>query len=88
MHGYDLLNVVFVSPMQLASIADEKVLRVFDAPRTFVALTERLGVAHFNEQEREENKTRPAAANVPPLGLSNKAVNDTDGELLLRLAPR
>lgn len=81
-HGYDLLNVVFVSPLQLASIADEKVLRVFDAPRTFVTLTDRLGVAQFDEEEREKNKMRPAAANVPPLGLSNKAVNDGDGGLL------
>ena len=50
-HGYDLLNVVFINPLKFSSIADEKVLRVFEAPRTFVNLVERLGVAEFSEQE-------------------------------------
>ncbi|PPQ71775.1 hypothetical protein CVT26_007609 [Gymnopilus dilepis] len=77
-HGYDLLNVVFINPLKFASIADEKVLRVFEAPRTFVNLAERLGVAEFSEQEHQ----RPVAANVPPLGLSNKAINDGPEELV------
>lgn len=51
MHGYDLLNVVFIDPLRFASIADEKVLRVFDAPRTYVELAETLRVAHFDKKE-------------------------------------
>ena len=48
-HGYDVLNVVFIDPLKFASIADEKVMRIFDAPRGFVELSEKLGVAHFAE---------------------------------------
>lgn len=50
-HGYDLLNVVFISPLKFASIADEKVVRVFEASRGFVELAERLGIAKFNDEE-------------------------------------
>ncbi|KAH9482449.1 Elongator complex protein 2 [Psilocybe cubensis] len=71
-HGYDLLNVVFVNPLKFASIADEKVVRVFEAPRGFVQLTEKLGVAQFSEEEHK----RPVGANVPALGLSNKAISE------------
>ncbi|KAF8165405.1 WD40 repeat-like protein [Crassisporium funariophilum] len=78
-HGYDLLNVAFIDPLKFASIADEKVIRVFEAPRGFVELAEKLGVAHFAEEER------PLGANVPPLGLSNKAVGDGVSQPYLEL---
>ncbi|KAF7301320.1 hypothetical protein MIND_00697100 [Mycena indigotica] len=69
-HGYDLLGVVFLDALKFVSIADEKVARVFEAPGVFVDLIENLGIASFSKQ------TRPVAASVPPLGLSNKAVSD------------
>ena len=50
-HGYDVLNVVFIDSLKFASISDEKVMRIFDAPRGFVELSERLGVAHFAEEK-------------------------------------
>jgi hypothetical protein len=50
-HGYDVLNVVFVDHLKFASIADEKVMRIFDAPRSFVELSEKLGVAHFSKEQ-------------------------------------
>ena len=50
-HGYDVLNVVFVDSLKFASIADEKVIRIFDAPRGFVELSEKLGVARFEEEK-------------------------------------
>ena len=50
-HGYDVLNVVFIDPLKFASIADEKVMRIFDAPRGFVELSEKLSVAHFAEEK-------------------------------------
>ncbi|THV08623.1 WD40 repeat-like protein [Dendrothele bispora CBS 962.96] len=68
-HGYDLLGVSFFSDTKFASIADEKVVRVFEAPRRFIDLAENLGVAQFPETEKQ----RPMGASVPPLGLSNKA---------------
>ncbi|KAF9452492.1 WD40 repeat-like protein [Macrolepiota fuliginosa MF-IS2] len=71
-HGYDLLDAVFLDPLKFISIADEKVARVFEAPRNFVQLAQTLDVAHFSASEVD----RPAGASVPPLGLSNKAVGD------------
>ncbi|KAJ7129752.1 WD40-repeat-containing domain protein [Mycena epipterygia] len=76
-HGYDILGVAFLGPLKFVSIADEKVARVFEAPRGFVDLAERLGVAVFTEDEAERSQhNRPVAASVPPLGLSNKAMNE------------
>lgn len=50
-HGYDLLGAVFVDALKFVSIADEKVARVFEAPRNFVSVLEKLGVSHFAEDE-------------------------------------
>ncbi|KAI5832480.1 WD40 repeat-like protein [Schizophyllum commune Tattone D] len=50
-HGYDLLRGIFLDRLRYASIADEKVTRVFDAPRSFVESAERLGVATFDAAE-------------------------------------
>ncbi|KAJ7276334.1 WD40-repeat-containing domain protein [Mycena haematopus] len=71
-HGYDMLGGVFLGPLKFVSIADEKVARVFEAPRGFVDLAEKLGIAVFTEDQH----IRPVAASVPPLGLSNKAVSE------------
>lgn len=46
-HGYDLLDAVFISPLRFASIADEKVVRLFDAPLGFLKLAEALNVEKF-----------------------------------------
>ncbi|KAJ7283716.1 WD40-repeat-containing domain protein [Mycena rebaudengoi] len=62
----------FLEALKFVSIADEKVARVFEAPGGFVELAERLGVTTFAQDQRN----RPIAASVPPLGLSNKAVNE------------
>jgi hypothetical protein len=43
--------VVFIDPLKFASIADEKVMRIFDAPRGFIELSKRLGVAQFAEEK-------------------------------------
>ncbi|KIK06761.1 hypothetical protein K443DRAFT_88816 [Laccaria amethystina LaAM-08-1] len=71
-HGYDLLDAVFIDPLRFASVADEKVVRIFEAPRRFIEVLEVLGVAQFPEHDHN----RPQSANVPPLGLSNKAVGE------------
>lgn len=50
-HGYDLTDAVFLDPLKFVSIADEKVVRVFEAPRNFVQLAMTLNVAYFAESE-------------------------------------
>lgn len=50
-HGYDVLGATFIDPLKFVSIADEKVARVFEAPRGFVQLAEALGVSEFSDDE-------------------------------------
>lgn len=71
-HGYDLMGVTWLGPWTFASVADEKVARVFEAPRNFVEEVRILGVKDLAQSEGD----RPATASVPPLGLSNKAISD------------
>lgn len=73
-HGYDLISTGFLNPLKFVSIADEKVMRVFEAPRNFVDMLETLNIAKFSEAEH----SRPMGANVPPLGLSNKAMDNVE----------
>ncbi|KAG2369868.1 WD40-repeat-containing domain protein [Suillus spraguei] len=77
-HGYDLMGVTWLGPWTFASVADEKVARVFEAPRNFVEEVRILGVKDLAQSEASEKKKgdRPATASVPPLGLSNKAISD------------
>ncbi|KAK7695632.1 hypothetical protein QCA50_000268 [Cerrena zonata] len=74
-HGYDLIDAAFLDATRFTSIADEKVARVFEAPREFIDLVHNLGVASLAVDKME----RPRAATVPPLGLSNKAVEASQG---------
>lgn len=69
-HGYDLVAAAFVNPLQFVSVADERVARVFDAPRRFTTLLDNLGTVSV---AAETTASRPVAASVPPLQLSNKA---------------
>ncbi|KAI0303122.1 WD40-repeat-containing domain protein [Russula brevipes] len=73
-HGYDLLGVASLDPLRFVSVADEKVSRIFGAPRGFVKLVRGLGVANLEEVDEA---TLPVSAIVPPLGLSNKATSDS-----------
>ena len=50
-HGYDLLGVVSLDPLRFISIADEKVARVFGAPRRFVNTLRGLGVVDLGVDE-------------------------------------
>ncbi|KAI0728765.1 WD40 repeat-like protein [Fomitopsis betulina] len=72
-HGYDLLGVAALDTLRFVSIADEKVARVFEAPREFIQVLDNLGVANLAVGSFEE---RPRAATVPPLQLSNKAITE------------
>ncbi|PVF97247.1 WD40 repeat-like protein, partial [Serendipita vermifera] len=75
-HGYDCLQAVFLSDLRFASISDEKVTRIFDAPGSFMQLTAGLGI-----RKEDDITDRPLVASVPPLGLSNKAAS-TEGTRL------
>lgn len=42
-HGYDMVDANFLNALCFVSIADEKVARVFDAPKNFVMTVNSLG---------------------------------------------
>lgn len=67
-HGYDLNCIDCISDFQFISGADEKLLRVFDEPKGVAEMLSRL----CNIQNA--NSDLPDAANIPVLGLSNKAI--------------
>lgn len=74
-HGYSIQCLAMVNRYQYTSGADEKVVRVFDAPDNFIEnFCNLCGVSLKTEQESEEAKNRPVGASVPALGLSNKAI--------------
>ncbi|KAI9864596.1 MAG: hypothetical protein M1813_003085 [Trichoglossum hirsutum] len=68
-HGYDLNCVDSLGSSLFISGADEKLLRVFDEPKTIARLLQRLcGIDELKSEDL------PDAANIPVLGLSNKAI--------------
>ena len=73
-HGYDLSAVTSVSTKRhrhlLVSGADEKEVRVFDAPLSTLRM---LQAAHGDELKVDAETSRPERAYIPSLGLSNKA---------------
>jgi elongator complex protein 2 len=77
-HGYDLQCLAFINNPEIehriVTGADEKVLRVFEAPQTFLdSLKNIVGVETSNSTIQ-----RASAAQVPALGLSNKAIEEGD----------
>ncbi|OLY84775.1 Elongator complex protein 2 [Smittium mucronatum] len=83
-HGYDLTCATFITPLCYASGADEKVVRIFEAPGHFVEtfnglctnLKQPIDGDFISEMENLSlsSKSRPLEASIPPLGLSNKAI--------------
>ena len=74
-HGYDLNCIDFLNERQFVSGADEKLLRVFDEPQSTARLLEDLSGIHTSDSE-----TLPDSADIPVLGLSNKAVEPDERE--------
>ncbi|TGO09282.1 hypothetical protein BTUL_0172g00040 [Botrytis tulipae] len=71
-HGYDLNCIDSLGASQFVSGADEKLLRVFNEPRAVATLLHKLcGIGNENPTDM------PDAANMPVLGLSNKAIEAT-----------
>ncbi|KAF8332818.1 WD40-repeat-containing domain protein [Cantharellus anzutake] len=73
-HGYDLISAIFIDPLRFVSAADEKVARVFDAPKAFIQALAGIQATQINT----DMGSRPSGASVPPLGLSNKATEPSD----------
>lgn len=70
-HGYDLNCIDSIGLTHFISGADEKLLRVFEQPRATAKVLNRMcGVKISAEAEL------PETANIPVLGLSNKAIED------------
>ncbi|XP_078613417.1 elongator complex protein 2-like [Branchiostoma floridae x Branchiostoma japonicum] len=79
-HGYAINCLAMVSRYQFVSGGDEKVLRVFDAPKNFLQnLKNVAGVDISKDMVEREVSNVPEGASVPALGLSNKALYE--GEL-------
>lgn len=75
-HGYDLNCVDSFGDAQFVSGADEKLLRVFKEPKAVADLLYKLcGL------ERPEVQDMPDAANIPVLGLSNKAIQAVEDDV-------
>jgi len=77
-HGYDLNCLAFVKGTnhRFTSGAEEKMLRVFDAPQAFITSLENLSKI----KTKEDDVVRPLSANVPPLGLSNKPLYEGNAQ--------
>jgi elongator complex protein 2 len=70
-HGYDLNCIDAISDTKFVSGADEKLLRVFDEPKGVAGILSKLcGV----DTSATTTADLPDAANIPVLGLSNKAI--------------
>ena len=68
-HGYDLNCIDAVTDSQFVSGADEKLLRVFDEPKGVAEMLNKLC-----DIQAPTSAGFPDAANIPVLGLSNKAI--------------
>ncbi|XP_043668113.1 probable elongator complex protein 2 [Vespula pensylvanica] len=71
-HGYNMACLAILKPYMFASGAEEKVVRIFTAPSNFKKyLTQIANTDDFENMVAE-------GANVPALGLTNKAIFDTE----------
>lgn len=68
-HGYNLNCIDSIGQTRFISGADEKLLRVFDEPRATAELLD-----HLCDIILGPGQTLPDIANIPVLGLSNKAI--------------
>ncbi|PHH53791.1 Elongator complex protein 2 [Ceratocystis fimbriata CBS 114723] len=71
-HGYDLNCIDSLGDRQFVSGADEKLMRVFTEPKAVASLLNRLTGTEV------ASDAMPDSANMPVLGLSNKAIESGD----------
>uniref|UniRef100_A0A8C4VKS4 Elongator complex protein 2 n=2 Tax=Gopherus evgoodei TaxID=1825980 RepID=A0A8C4VKS4_9SAUR len=77
-HGYDMHCLAMTGRFQFVSGADEKVLRVFTAPKNFVENFSNISGISMEKLSSSEAVDLPEGATVPALGLSNKAIFQGD----------
>ncbi|XP_066479566.1 elongator complex protein 2 isoform X2 [Tiliqua scincoides] len=77
-HGYDMQCLALIGRFQFVSGADEKVLRVFTAPRNFMENFSSISGISVEKLYSGQMIDLPEGATVPALGLSNKAVFQGD----------
>ncbi|XP_060527513.1 elongator complex protein 2 isoform X2 [Cylas formicarius] len=79
-HGYNMSSLAVFSGYKFASGAEEKVIRVFNAPATFIENLGRLCAMNEGTSNNGSYASNwvPKGASVPSLGLSNKAVYNED----------
>lgn len=75
-HGYDLNCIDSLGPAQFVSGADEKLMRVFSEPKAVASMLHKLG----GIGSIADVHTMADAANMPVLGLSNKAIDAVDDD--------
>ncbi|XP_053099846.1 elongator complex protein 2 isoform X2 [Hemicordylus capensis] len=73
-HGYDMQCLAMIGRFQFVSGADEKVLRVFTAPKNFMENFSSISGISLDKLFSGQMIELPEGATVPALGLSNKAV--------------
>jgi elongator complex protein 2 len=74
-HGYDLNCIDAINDSQFISGADEKLLRVFGKPKGVAEMLDKLC-----DIKSSDTADLPDAANIPVLGLSNKAIQAVDDD--------
>lgn len=75
-HGYDLNCIDTLNDTSFVSGADEKLMRVFNEPKAVAKLIQRVtGATGTSDVD-----SLPDAANMPALGLSNKAIDTSAGD--------
>ncbi|KAK5654842.1 hypothetical protein OQA88_6878 [Cercophora sp. LCS_1] len=77
-HGYDLNCIDWLSSTSFVSGADEKLMRVFTTPKAVAHMLQRLTSALPPSPSLDSSL--PDAANMPVLGLSNKAIDVIDDD--------
>lgn len=84
-HGYDLNCVDVLSATRFVSGADEKLMRVFSMPRAVAGMLETVtGQTIVNNASGEDGTAiLPDAANMPVLGLSNKATVEQPDDVII-----
>ena len=93
-HGHDLSCITMIPGQRMASGAEEKIIRTFEATTLF--LNNLTGISKVNREEmdienkiyaRGKNEEQPQGASVPSLGLSNKPILYNDENEYVSRAP-